>query len=104
MAFKVIDGIRIWGTPEESAVSQMRTCAKTGNVLQTALMADHHKGYSQPVGGVVAYQGMVSPSGVGYDIGCGNKAVKTALSLGDVRKDLSRNLDEMFAGLRKLKL
>ena len=27
-----------------------------------------------PVGGVIAYDGKVSPSGVGYDIGCGNKA------------------------------
>ncbi|MCG3197910.1 MAG: RNA-splicing ligase RtcB [bacterium] len=95
MAFKEIDGIRIWGIPEESAVSQMKTCAKTGQVLQTALMADHHKGYSQPVGGVVAYQGMVSPSGVGYDIGCGNKAVRTNLTLGEVRKDLPKILDEI---------
>lgn len=95
MAFKEIDGIRVWGIPEESAVSQMKTCAKTGQVLQTALMADHHKGYSQPVGGVVAYQGMVSPSGVGYDIGCGNKAVRTNLTLGEVRKELPKILDEI---------
>src|SRR5206468_11672924 len=48
------------------------------------LCADHHPGYSQPIGGTVAYEGYVSPSGVGYDIGCGNKAVYTGL----IRKDL----------------
>ena len=36
-------------------------------------------GYSQPIGGAIAYEGYVSPSGVGYDIGCGNKAALTDL-------------------------
>ena len=34
-------------------------------------MADNHLGYSMPIGGVAAYREMISPSGVGYDIGCG---------------------------------
>src|SRR5690606_31187113 len=38
--------------------------------------ADGHLGYAQPVGGVVAYEGQVSISGVGFDIGCGNLAVR----------------------------
>ena len=38
-------------------------------------MADHHKGYAVPIGGVVAYKDAISPSGVGFDIACGNKAV-----------------------------
>jgi tRNA-splicing ligase RtcB len=48
------------------------------------LCADHHPGYSQPIGGAVAYEGYVSPSGVGYDIGCGNKAVCTELTRTDL--------------------
>src|ERR1700677_2068678 len=48
------------------------------------LCADHHPGYSQPIGGAVAYEGYVSPSGVGYDIGCGNKAGCTELTRGDL--------------------
>ena len=44
-------------------------------------MADHHLGYAVPIGGVVAYKGRVSPSGVGFDIACGNKAsVSTAIT------------------------
>jgi tRNA-splicing ligase RtcB len=52
--------------------------------LRGALMADHHKGYSMPIGGVVAYDGAISPSGVGYDIGCGNMAVQTDLTIYDL--------------------
>jgi len=37
-----------------------------------------------PIGGVVAYHTFVSPSGVGYDIGCGNLAVKTTLRASDI--------------------
>ncbi len=95
MSYQDLEGIRVWGVPDESAVRQIRTCAQTGDVFQAALMADHHKGYSQPIGGVVAYHDMVSPSGVGYDIACGNKAVRTNLHLKDIRKDLHRILDEI---------
>src|SRR5262249_1769314 len=48
------------------------------------LCADHHPGYSQPIGGGIAYEGHVSPSGVGYDIGCGNKAAETELTRADL--------------------
>ncbi|MBW3592334.1 MAG: RtcB family protein [Actinobacteria bacterium] len=48
------------------------------------LCADHHPGYSQPIGGGIAYEGYVSPSGVGYDIGCGNKAARTDLTRADL--------------------
>src|SRR5262249_51215560 len=36
------------------------------------------------IGGGIAYEGHVSPSGVGYDIGCGNKAVRTDLTRDDL--------------------
>lgn len=74
MNYQIIDGIPVWGTPQANAVSQMANAAKTAH--KAALMADHHQGYSVPIGGVIAYKGQVSPSGVGYDIACGNKAVE----------------------------
>jgi hypothetical protein len=46
-----------------------------------------------PIGGVAAYRDMVSPSGVGYDIGCGVMAVRTPLTLDDIRPDLGRLAD-----------
>jgi tRNA-splicing ligase RtcB len=53
---------------------------QAGDAEYGVLCADHHPGYSQPIGGGIAYEGYVSPSGVGYDIGCGNKAARTDLS------------------------
>ncbi len=40
-------------------------------------MPDGHLGYAIPIGGVVAYEDTISPSGVGFDIGCGVMAVNT---------------------------
>jgi tRNA-splicing ligase RtcB (3'-phosphate/5'-hydroxy nucleic acid ligase) len=57
---------------------------EAGDAEFGVLCADHHPGYSQPIGGAVAYEGYVSPSGVGYDIGCGNKAVQTELTRADL--------------------
>ena len=98
--YQVIDNVRVWGEPLESAVSQAITCSKHGNVVQTLLMADHHKGYSQPVGGVVVYDGQVSPSGVGYDIACGNKAVRTNLKYEDVQHNISGIMDEIAKNIQ----
>lgn len=95
MAYENIDGVRVWGKPDDGAVAQAKMCAKTGNVVQSLLMADHHKGYSQPIGGVVVYDGQVSPSGVGYDIACGNKAVRTNLYARDIQPRIGTIMDEI---------
>lgn len=73
--------------PDEGAVEQMENVMRDGRAVKGALMADHHKGYSMPIGGVVAYEDAVSPTGVGFDIGCGNKAVRTDLNLSDFNLD-----------------
>lgn len=70
-----IDEIPVWGEPDPGAVRQIRRVRDCG-AARVALMADHHLGYSQPIGGVAAYREALSPSGVGYDIACGNKAVR----------------------------
>src|SRR2546426_4991033 len=65
-----------FGEVDQRALEQLRRCAEAGDAPVAVLCADHHVGYSQPIGGVVAYENYVSPSGVGYDIACGNKATK----------------------------
>jgi tRNA-splicing ligase RtcB len=55
---------------------------KAGDAEFGVLCADHHPGYSQPIGGAVAYEGYVSPSGVGYDIGCLAAGTRVALANG----------------------
>jgi len=62
--------IAIRGDIEARAVDQLRRCAEAGDAVAGAICADGHVGYSQPIGGVVAYPDHISPSGVGYDIAC----------------------------------
>src|SRR6516225_8508187 len=76
--------IKTFGPVDERSLKQLKRCMAAGEAEYGVLCADHHPGYSQPIGGAIAYEGYVSPSGVGYDIGCGNKAVSTELT----RKDL----------------
>jgi tRNA-splicing ligase RtcB len=76
--------IRTFGEVDARSLAQLERCMAAGDAELGVLCADHHPGYSQPIGGGIAYEGYVSPTGVGYDIGCGNKAVRTGLT----RKDL----------------
>jgi tRNA-splicing ligase RtcB (3'-phosphate/5'-hydroxy nucleic acid ligase) len=89
-----IDGIPVWGNPEQGALSQIKTCARTAD--KVALMADHHKGYAVPIGGVVAYKDAISPSGVGYDIACGNKAVLVNLPGKELRANIQCIMDDVW--------
>lgn len=85
----------IFGAHEEGTLRQFNNCLNKGNVVGGVLCADGHYGYSMPVGGVIAYDGQISPSGVGYDIACGNKAVKTNLKHDDIKDNMSSIMDDI---------
>ena len=72
--------IKTFGPVDDRSLKQLERCMDAGDAEFGVLCADHHPGYSQPIGGAIAYEGYVSPSGVGYDIGCGNKAAQTELT------------------------
>jgi tRNA-splicing ligase RtcB (3'-phosphate/5'-hydroxy nucleic acid ligase) len=76
--------IKTFGPVDERTLKQLERCMQAGEAEFGVLCADHHPGYSQPIGGGIAYEGFVSPSGVGYDIGCGNKAARTELTRADI--------------------
>jgi len=92
--YQIIKNIPVWGEPLENAVTQAITCAK--RAVSVALMADHHPGYAVPIGGVVAYEGYISPSGVGYDISCGNKAVLLDADASEVRANIKTIMDDVW--------
>jgi tRNA-splicing ligase RtcB len=69
---------------DQRSLEQLERCMRAGGAELGVLCADHHPGYSQPIGGGIAYEGHISPSGVGYDIGCGNKAARTELTRADL--------------------
>src|SRR6059058_2772026 len=97
--------ITTFGELDQRSLDQLTRCAYAGDADFAVLCADHHPGYSQPIGGVVAYRDYISPSGVGYDIACGNKAVKTNLTVDDgipVAKVMDEIRDAAFAPQRKL--
>src|SRR6267378_3536876 len=65
---------KIFGEHDPATLKQIETCVATGGE-RGVLCADGHKGYAQPIGGVVAYKDKISLSGVGFDIACGNLAI-----------------------------
>lgn len=84
------------GVPVDAgAVEQMQNCMSAGDAIGGSLSADHHLGYSMPIGGSIAYPEHISPSGVGYDIGCGNKAVKLDLRYDAIKDDMGRIMDDV---------
>jgi tRNA-splicing ligase RtcB len=92
--FQIIDGIPVWGYPLPEVIAQMKEAMKYDGVY-CALMADHHIGYSVPVGGVIAYEGKICVNGVGFDIACGNKAVRLDCDIDVVKAGIYRNMNEI---------
>lgn len=85
--------IKIFGREiiDDQSVAQLENCLTEESI--GVLTADAHYGYGHPIGGAVAYPDHISLSGVGFDIACGNKAVKTALKANEI--DTSAIMDEI---------
>ena len=70
-----------------------------GTVQNVVVLPDGHEGYGFPVGGVAAMdaeEGMISPGGVGYDINCGVRLLRTNLKEQDVRPKLKELVADLF--------
>ena len=74
--------MQVFGTHEENTKAQLAQVAERAR--KVALMADGHVGYVMPIGGVAAYENAVSVVGVGFDIACGNAAIRTDATLADL--------------------
>ena len=90
---------KMFGNHDDRTKQQMARCMTVGSVAGGVLCADGHLGYAQPVGGVIAYEEHVSVSGVGFDIGCGNMAVRLdvkraeiADKVGPILADIAKNV------------
>ena len=73
---------------EIQAIDQVANVAMLPGIVGASMaMPDIHTGYGFPIGGVAAFdlkEGVVSPGGVGYDINCGVRLLKSGLSREDV--------------------
>ena len=100
----LVDDLLLLARSDSGAVALERVPLQLDDVAsraeRAALMADGHLGYVMPIGGVAAYRDRVSVVGVGFDIACGNAAVRTDLTLTD---DLSTSIDDDGATLRLIK-
>ncbi|WP_407377603.1 RtcB family protein [Methanobrevibacter sp.] len=86
---------------EEGAIEQIVNVACLPGVQKYSIgLPDIHFGYGFPIGGVAAFSlrtGIVSPGGVGFDINCGVRLIKSNLTIDDI----SENLDELTEKLFK---
>ncbi|MHB1329291.1 MAG: RtcB family protein [Gemmatimonadales bacterium] len=80
--------MQIFGAHDEGTLVQIADVASRAQ--RVALMADGHVGYVMPIGGVAAYLDQVSVVGVGFDIACGNAAIRTDRRLSDFEPDPAR--------------
>ncbi|MDT7041170.1 RtcB family protein [Candidatus Nitronereus thalassa] len=97
---------RIYGTEkvlqdmDAGVFEQVTNVACLPGIQEYALcMPDGHWGYGFPIGGVAAFDlqhGIISPGGVGYDINCGMRLIRTDLTLADVRPRLDALMTELF--------
>ncbi|MBN2054868.1 RtcB family protein [bacterium] len=95
------DDAIIAAAAEDGSLRQVKNSATLPGVVGYALaMPDIHYGYGLPIGGVLAsdvHTGVISPGGVGFDINCGVRMVRTGLTLPEVTPKLDLLLTEVAA-------
>lgn len=95
---RMLESVREEQTPEQVA----NVAFLPGIVGYSLAMPDIHWGYGFPIGGVAAMEvegGVVSPGGVGYDINCGVRLLRTNLNEADVHPRIKQLIDELFRNI-----
>lgn len=89
---------------EETLLQVANVAALPGIVNASYAMPDIHYGYGFPIGGVAAFdmeEGIISPGGVGFDIACGVRLVRSDLEYRDVSGKLEQLMSSIFADVPK---
>jgi len=95
---KLLDDVVLDESPRQVA----NVAHLPGIIKYSLAMPDMHWGYGFPIGGVAAFdleEGVVSPGGVGYDINCGCRVLRTDLTLDDVRGKMRDLVSALFRGI-----
>ena len=100
---------RLYGSKElmdgldEAVISQICNVATLPGIVKHALcMPDAHSGYGFPIGGTAAMDvdnGVISPGGIGFDINCGVRLIRTNLTLEEVEPVLHLLVDSLFRNI-----
>ena len=86
---------------DEGVFNQVTNVACLPGIQKYALcMPDGHWGYGFPIGGVAAFdleKGVISPGGIGFDINCGMRLVRTNLTYDEVKPRLHELVNKLFS-------
>ncbi len=93
----------IFSIQEDQSIQQILNVAELPGIINYALaMPDIHQGFGFPIGGVAAFdiqEGIVCPGGVGFDINCGVRLIKTNLTKKDIEKEIEKLTYLLFANI-----
>jgi tRNA-splicing ligase RtcB len=88
---------------DQGVFEQVTNVACLPGIVRASLcMPDGHWGYGFPIGGVAAFRsdtGVISPGGIGFDINCGMRLLRTSLTEDEVRPRLTELVDALFAAV-----
>jgi tRNA-splicing ligase RtcB len=91
---------KLMATMDEAVFEQVTNVATLPGILKYAYcMPDGHSGYGFPIGGVAAMdpdRGVISPGGIGFDINCGMRLIRTDLTYDEVKPKLAELVDRLF--------
>ncbi len=91
---------KLLGYVEEEAIKQAINVATLPSLVgKVAVMSDVHTGYGFPIGGVAASryeEGIISPGGIGFDINCGVRLLKTDLSFDEVKGKIDTLIEALY--------
>ena len=92
---------KIFQEIEKGAIEQLVNTTQLPGIQKAGLgMSDLHRGYGFPIGGVAAFdakeKGVVSPGGIGFDINCGVRLIRTNLIAEEIREKLPKLMDVLF--------
>jgi tRNA-splicing ligase RtcB (3'-phosphate/5'-hydroxy nucleic acid ligase) len=89
----------------EKTLDQLVNVANLPGILKASFaMPDIHYGYGFPIGGVAAFdleEGVISPGGVGYDISCGVRVLRTNLDASDINSRLGDIMYKLYGSIPK---
>lgn len=90
---------------KEKTLDQVKNVANLPGILKASFaMPDIHYGYGFPIGGVAAFdidEGVISPGGVGFDISCGVRILRTNLVFSDIKNKLENIMYNLFTSIPK---
>ena len=97
---RIIATKKIYDDLDEGVFEQVTNVACLPGIQKYSFcMPDGHWGYGFPVGGVAAFdlkKGIISPGGIGFDINCGMRLIRTNLMVDEVKSKIKPLIDQLF--------